>query len=111
MDERFRELESIVEQASKNGIYVIGIIFPQAPQYRQTGAFGLYGLQRSVAQKKIDYLKSLAENNRYFVLMDENKMGDHDYTDAMAQNRDHLSTLGARQLTTRLDSVLRTLKW
>lgn len=42
--------------------------------------------------------------------MDENKMGDHDYTDAMAFDYDHLSYLGAAQLTHRLDSLLNTLK-
>ena len=43
--------------------------------------------------------------------MDENKMGDHDYTDEMAQNRDHLSYLGAQKLTARLDSVLKSIEW
>ena len=102
---------AIVDIASERDIYVIGIIFPQAPQYRETGSFGLYGLQRSVAKKKIAYLDSLAKAKPYFVLMDENKMGNHDYTDEMAQNRDHLSYKGAVQMTARLDSVLKTLKW
>ena len=47
---------------------------------------------------------------KYFMFMDENKMGNHDYTDAMAQNRDHLSSVGAKKMTARLDSVLKTLK-
>lgn len=41
--------------------------------------------------------------------MDENKMGDHDYTDEMAQDTDHLSPLGAEKLTLRLDSLIKTL--
>ena len=106
-----QELEEIVQMASKQNIYVIGIIFPQAPQYKKTGSFGLYGLKRSIAEKKIAYLDSLARANPYFVLMDENKMGNHDYTEEMAQNRDHLSYIGAAQMTTRLDSVLKTLQW
>ena len=108
---RIEDLMAIVDIASERDIYVIGIIFPQAPQYRETGSFGLYGLQRSVAKKKIAYLDSLAKAKPYFVLMDENKMGNHDYTDEMAQNRDHLSYKGAVQMTARLDSVLKTLKW
>ena len=110
LDSRIDDLMNIVKMASKQKIYVIGIIFPQAPQYKETGAFGLYGLQRSVAKKKIAYLDSLAKSNQYFIFMDENKMGNHDYTDAMAQNRDHLSFEGAKKMTTRLDSVLKTLK-
>ena len=110
LDSRIDDLMNIVKMASKQKIYVIGIIFPQAPQYKETGALGLYGLQRSVAKKKIAYLDSLAKSNQYFIFMDENKMGNHDYTDAMAQNRDHLSFEGAKKMTTRLDSVLKTLK-
>jgi hypothetical protein len=37
-------------------------------------------------------------------------MGNHDYADEMAGNKDHLGYLGALQMTARLDSVLRTLK-
>lgn len=111
LNNSLEKLNDLIERASKRNIYVIGIIFPQAPQYRRTGAFGLYGLQRSEAEKKIVYLDSLAQKNRYFVLMDENKMGNHDYTDDMAYSQDHLSVLGAKKLTTRLDSVLKTLEW
>lgn len=111
LNTRIDDLMAIVDVAAERDIYVIGIVFPQAPYYMETGAYGLYGLQRSVASKKFAYLDSLAKANPYFVLMDENKMGKHDYTDKMAQNRDHLSYLGAKQMTARLDSVLKTLEW
>lgn len=104
-------LNLIVQRAAENNIYIIGIIFPQAPQYKKTGAMGVYGLQRSVARQVISSLDSLDKANKYFVLMDENKMGNHDYTDEMAYNRDHLSRLGSLQMASRLDSVLKTLKW
>ena len=111
LDKNLAELENLVKQASEKNIYIIGIIFPQAPQYKNTGSFGAYGMPRSVAVQKIAYLDSLAKSNPYFILMDENKMGNHDYSDEMAHNRDHLSFLGAQKLTTRIDSVLKTLKW
>jgi len=111
LDDNLVEMENLIKQASEKNIYVIGIIFPQAPQYKETGALGVYGLQRSIAKRKIAYLDSLAKSNRYFILMDENKMGNHDYSDKMAHNRDHLSSSGARRMTVRLDSVLKTLKW
>jgi hypothetical protein len=41
--------------------------------------------------------------------MDENKMGDHDYTDDMAYDRDHLATKGAEQLSSRIDALIHTL--
>ena len=110
LDARMADLMEIVRLAAEKKIYVVGIIFPQAPQYKKTGALGLYGLQRSVAKQKIAYLDSVSKANPYFVLMDENKMGDHDYTDEMAQNRDHLSYEGAKQMTARLDSVINSLE-
>jgi len=41
--------------------------------------------------------------------MDENKMGEHDYVDAMAIDEDHLCYAGAIQLTSRLNELL--LSW
>ena len=111
LDKNLAELKNLTEKAAEKNIYIIGIIFPQAPQYKNTGAFGAYGLPRSIAVQKIAYLDSLDKAEPYFILMDENKMGDHDYSDEMAHNRDHLSFLGAQKLTARIDSVLRTLKW
>jgi len=36
-------------------------------------------------------------------------MGDHDYTDDMARDSEHLTHLGAIQITQRLDSLMQTL--
>ena len=111
VDNSIARLVNIVDEVSKKNIYVIGIIFPQAPMYKKTGSIGLYGFQRSAARKLIDRLDSIDRVKSHFVLMDENKMGDHDYTDEMALNRDHLSYLGAERLTRRIDSLLKTLEW
>ena len=111
IDSYIERLVNIVNRASEQNVYVVGVIFPQAPQFKNTGSIGLYGLQRSYARKLISRLDSIDKANKYFVLMDENKMGDHDYTDKMAFNRDHLSDLGAEVITARLDSLLKTLTW
>ena len=105
IDEIFR----LAEECAQRQIHFIGIVFPQAPQYRNTGSFGLYGIQRSVAETIIQRFDSLAVVNPYFHLMDENKMGMHDYLDEDAANRDHLSRSGADKFTRRLDSLLMTL--
>ena len=60
---------------------------------------------RSYAKKIIDRVSKLD-----LIMLDENKWGDHDYTDEMAYDYDHLSVLGAKQLTHRVDSVLKTLE-
>ncbi|HPW95315.1 MAG TPA: hypothetical protein PLT31_09040, partial [Fibrobacteraceae bacterium] len=76
----------------------------------ETGAFGRYGLKRSRAKMLIEEMNAFEDKYLNFYLMDENKMGDHDYTEEMAFDYDHLSVLGAVQLTSRLDSLLQTLE-
>ncbi|MFA6623989.1 MAG: TIGR02171 family protein, partial [Fibrobacteraceae bacterium] len=101
---------SLIMDAQKYHVAVIGVIFPQSPAYQKTGSFGRYGVRRSLAASIIGKIKNLEISHPNFHLMDENKMGNHDYTDDMASNYDHLSYLGAAQLTARLDSLLKTLK-
>ncbi|MCQ2091671.1 MAG: TIGR02171 family protein [Fibrobacter sp.] len=104
-----KQLELMVETAQKYGITIIGAIFPQSPGFKKTGSFGRYGIRRSIAQDRIDEIKALEKNYSNFVLMDENKMGDHDYEDSDAQNKDHLCRVGASKFTARLKSMLKEL--
>ena len=97
--------ENLVALATEKGIQVVLLVPPQNPGYAQTGAFGVYGVRRSVAQELLERAKAMDA-----VLFDENKMGKHDYTSGMAFNTDHLSREGARQLSGRLDSLFRTLR-
>ena len=103
-------LIDIVKEAAKRDVSVIGLIFPQSPEYAKTGAFGRYGLRRSVAQKMISELEALNKKYPNFVLMDENKMGKHDYDGQMAIDEDHLCNAGAMRLTSRLNDVLLSLE-
>ena len=105
-----KEIEDFIKESESNNIYLIGVIFPQSPDYKKTGAFGRYGLRRSVAKEMIKKLHKFEEQYPHFKLMDENQMGNHDYKDEMATNCDHLSYIGAEKLTTRLDSLIQTLK-
>ena len=106
----FEELKRILSLASEKDIQVIGVIFPMSPKYQNTKAFGRYGLSRSIAQEWISRIQELSMTYPNFTLMDENQMGNHDYTDEMAQNRDHLCTAGAIQMTERLNAQLHALK-
>ena len=103
-------LIDIVKEAAKRDVRVIGLIFPQSPEYAKTGAFGRYGLRRSIAQKMISELEALNKKYPNFVLMDENKMGKHDYDGQMAIDEDHLCNAGAMRLTSRLNDVLLSLE-
>ena len=82
---------------------------PQSPAYAKTGSFGRYGLRRSSAKKLINDIKALEKKYSNFMLMDENKMGKHDYTDGMAIDEDHLCGAGSVILTSRLNKLL--LSW
>ena len=95
--------------ASKN-VHVVGVIFPQSPAYKSTGAFGRYGLRRSKAKVLLDSLKGLETEYANFSLMDENKFGNHDYGNDVALDYDHLCYRGAAKISVRLDSLLRTLE-
>lgn len=106
---KFNMLKEIISQSEQKNIYVVGVIFPQNPKYSETGSFGRYGLQRSLMPKLMQKFDSLHHSYPNFILMDENKMGKHDYTDEMAENTDHLGLEGAQQLTHRLDSLIQTL--
>ena len=102
----FEYLKNVLKMAENYNVRVIGIVFPQSPNFKKTGSFGRYGIRRSEAPallKRIQDLESVYPN---FIFWDENKMGDHDYDDSMANNKDHLSALGARQLTERLHVLL-----
>lgn len=95
----------IIDRATELGVKVILLVPPQNPEYAKTGSFGIYGLRRSLAMKLLENAKHMN-----VVFFDENKMGAHDYTADMAYNTDHLSHMGAIQLSERLDSLLKTLK-
>jgi hypothetical protein len=102
-------LRSFVAAASEKGVAVVGIVFPQNPRYSETGSFGRYGLLRGEARALLDSVRAVAGEYPNFYVMDENRMGAHDYTDGMALNTDHLAFDGAVQMTHRLDSLLKTL--
>lgn len=110
INDSFDVLEYIIRKAADRDIYVIGIIFPLSPHYKETGAFGRYGLRRSMAKDVIQRLKEVHEIFPNFILMDENKMGNHDYPDEMALDYDHLCEEGGKKITARIDSLLHTLK-
>jgi uncharacterized protein (TIGR02171 family) len=103
-------LKKIIEMAAEKDIYVVGLILPQNPKYKETGAFGRYGLRRSVAKTIIEEIAGYKTLYPNFALLDENKMGEHDYPDDMALDFDHLCAEGAPKITSRVDSLLKTLK-
>lgn len=101
-------LDQFIEDTKDLGIKLVVVIFPQSPAYAQTGAFGRYGVQRSLAMETIDHYRKLEKKYNHLHFVDENKMGNHDYTDAMAVDYDHLCADGAERFSQKLDSLLKT---
>ncbi len=110
LDDNMSALEWIIRKAREKDVYVVGIIFPQNPAYKKTGAFGRYGLRRSTAKKLIEKFKTLDDTYPNFIFMDENKMGDHDYDDGFAADNDHLCEIGTPTMTRRVSALLKTLE-
>ena len=106
----FKYLVEMIDEAASHGITVIGVECPESPAYKKTGSYGKYGLLRSQMPALLQEMNDISLTHPNFIFVDENKMGDHDYTDDMAQNADHLATLGATKLSQRLDSLLRTIE-
>lgn len=102
-------LDGFLINAESRGIYVVGVIFPQNPAFKETGSWGRYGPSRSIAARIMKSLNEMQRNHPNFVLLDENKMGKHDYDDSRALNSDHLSSLGAELISSRLDSLLESI--
>lgn len=107
--QNFNLFTNMLQICQERNIAVIGVLIPLNPAYKETGAYGYRGLQRSKAVELIEELSALQKAYPNFYLMDENKMGDHDYTDEMACDHSHLSDAGATQLSKRLDSLITSM--
>ena len=108
--ESFAHLEEIIEMAESRDIYVVGIVFPQNPNFQKTGSFGRYGPRRSEAPALLQGIADLSKKHPNFIFMDENKMGNHDFLGEVSNDKDHLAYPGAIKMTAKVDSVLHTLK-
>lgn len=105
MEPNYAIFKQLVDRATAAGVKVVAVIYPRHPGYGKTGTYGAFGPMRSVAKEIIDSVAHMG-----IPILDENKWGKHDYTDKMAYDNDHLSYLGAEQLSRRVDSLLKTLK-
>ena len=108
--EAFAHLEEIIEMAESRDIYVVGIVFPQNPNFQKTGSFGRYGPRRSEAPALLQGIADLSKKHPNFIFMDENKMGNHDFLGEVSNDKDHLAYPGAIKMTAKVDSLLHTLK-
>jgi len=100
-------IEAFFKQLEASGIRIIGVIPPQDPQYITINEWGRYGPSLDQAKVIMQRINGLESKHSNFRLLDQHKFGQHDYNDSDALNNDHLSSLGAVKLTTRIDSVMK----
>lgn len=103
-------LVDIIKEAAEHNITVIGVEFPQSPAFKTTGSYAQFGIQRSLMPQLFEEINDISKTYPNFIFVDENKMGNHDFPEDMAQDAGHLSTDGATKMSIRLDSLLRTLE-
>ena len=102
---QFKVTMEIFKGLKKNmeslGIKFFVNITPRSPEYRDIEVFDYFGPRWVVGESIVSMFKEYG-----FIVFDEYKMGEHDYTSEMAFNSTHLSELGAAQYTARVDSLL-----
>ena len=99
----YKDLSDILAAQKK---HLLIVNFPENPKYNQTDKIGSLGPLRTAFHELSAWLRNLESQNPYFHYYDANMDGDHDYTDAEARDRIHLNYLGAKKLSTRIDSLI-----
>ena len=103
------QLEDLLQETEERKVAVVGVIYPQSPLYQETGAYGRHGLKRSDAEALLKEVEKLTKTYTHFYVLDENKMGNHDYGNELAYDDDHLCMEGGKEITRRIDSLVQSL--
>lgn len=101
--------ESLITEITDRGIYVIGVVFPLSPVYKNSSLYSSNGVRDQVVDGIFERIKAVQTTNPRFVFMDENQFGAHDYNNSEAQNADHLNATGAIKMTARINAKLHQL--
>ena len=109
-EKSFESLVDIIQSAQNKDVVVIGILFPQNQDYQNTGAYGRYGLRRSVAEQFVSRLQELEKSYSNFKFIDRNRMGNHGYPSEWFVDDDHLCIEGAKSFTATVDLILNGLE-
>ncbi len=91
----FAFLEKLVADLSERKVQVVFVVFPQSPEYANMHSFSAFGPSWTTAGQILDQLSGLQSKYPYFHLIDLNLNGKHNFVDAEAFDRMHLSRAGA----------------
>ena len=101
------DLRAFAEKVAARGIHLVLVVFPQSPGFADKPHYQRYGPILETAKAVLEDLRALESLSDHIHFYDAHQFGKHDYTDAEASDIDHMSSLGARKLTVRLDSLVR----
>jgi hypothetical protein len=104
--QNFARLERLVADLSQKNITVLVVNFPVNPGYKATTFAEPYGPAWSVNDSLIHRMEGLEALHHNFKFYDANLKGNHDYQSEEAYDDGHLSYLGAKKLTKRIDSII-----
>ncbi len=99
-------LQEIARELSARSIHLIGVLFPQSPNYRSTECFGFEGPTRATAQEIVNRLRALEVRNDHFHLYDANLSGEHDYVPVDFFDESHLSDVGGEKFSSRFNPII-----
>jgi len=91
----YHEIQAFIQEATGKGVHVAALVLPMSPAFRNTPYYSRHGGLRVPVLEFLDSVQSLANTNSNFRLLDFNHAGNHDFTDAEAQDQDHLCLPGA----------------
>jgi hypothetical protein len=101
-----KSMESLIDTLHSRGIRVLGVNYPQSPNYAKSAWAGRHEPTWEFYHQILFMIKGMESRHPNFRLYDPHLDGRHDYTTDEAYDYDHLSTAGATKLSRRIDSVL-----
>ena len=103
-------IKNFARTLAQRGIHFLLYLTPVSPYYKNFGVYLNGGPTLETAAVICNDLIALQDSvPGYFHFYDANKMGNHDYTDADANDANHLCINGAQKFSSRLDSVVKTI--
>lgn len=104
-----QKLDETIELAHNFGVHVVGVVYPQSPNFVKTNAWGRYGPTRESAKVMEETVLELAKGYSNFTVLDAYHDGNHDFSSEDFSNEDHLGLAGAQKMARSLDSLIKTL--
>jgi uncharacterized protein (TIGR02171 family) len=99
----------LIQDCAAAKVHLLMINFPESPAYKNTDHYQRLGPSWATGKAVVKQLRSLEKTYPNFHFYDAYNNGMHDYSDADAGNWNHLNPRGAAKLTTRVDSLIKTI--